>query len=89
MTTPDSRLGEPDGEVWRLPGIEPDPVRAQRTRLRCRQRLVRRARHARIDMFRPTSRPFDRIAIGTLWVACAAYVTGLMEVVLRLLRPVG
>ncbi|HET9361645.1 MAG TPA: hypothetical protein VFO58_17955 [Vicinamibacterales bacterium] len=68
-----------------LPRAAPDPVRAERTRLRCRARLVRRQRrriHA-TSTIALARRVLTAVAVGGFCAFCVFYVGSLVEATLR------
>jgi hypothetical protein len=68
-----------------LPHAVPDPVRAERTRLRCRAHLVRRQRrrnHA-ASTIRLARSVLTAVAVGGFVTLCVLYVSSLVEATLR------
>jgi hypothetical protein len=67
-----------------LPSVAPDPARAERTRLRCRARLVRRQRrraHA-ASAIRLARSVLTAVAVVGFFVFCVLYVSSLVETAL-------
>jgi hypothetical protein len=68
-----------------LPRAVPDPMRAERTRWRCRARLVRRQqrRHHAASTIRLARSLVTAVVVGGFCAFCVLYVTSLVETTLR------
>ena len=71
-----------------LSRVAPDAARAERTRLHCRARLLRRQRrrHRAASTARFARRVLTAVAVGGFCAFCALYVGSLVEATLRFER---